>query len=220
MLNHVDREREDGRGPGPVPQEGKDREDAVIDRELLTDREVELVVDEASRNVPGERSVAREVRQIALAPSLVRAGKRLGDAEGERGIGVEEKAIEMIVVDHDEKIGCGPGKPLLRGDVAVEKGLPRRLLPCGRGRRHGRWKGHATSRCRRRCGPLVPPHRRLRARASGHEAVQILAAHLRSHLEEVLADGRGDLEREIDVPAVLDDRGPIAPSHEIALDPR
>ncbi len=97
-------------------------------RELLTDREIELVVDEASRNVPGERSVAREVRQIALAPSLVRAGKRLGDAQGERGIGVEEKAIEMIVVDHDEKIGCGPGKPLLRGDIAFEKGLPRRLF--------------------------------------------------------------------------------------------
>ena len=72
MLNHVGRDRHDRRRPGRVREQRQDREDAVIDRHLLADRGVELVLDQALREVPGERGMSREIGEVARAPSLRR----------------------------------------------------------------------------------------------------------------------------------------------------
>ena len=52
----------------------------MVDRNLLADRRIELVGDQAARDVPGEIAVAGEIGEVAPAPALVGQLVRVADA--------------------------------------------------------------------------------------------------------------------------------------------
>src|SRR6202008_2862668 len=51
----------------------------------------------------------------------------------------------------------------------------------------------------------------------GEERLVALAAHLRAHAVEAVAGNRADLEHEVDVHAVLDHAGEVAPADQASL---
>src|SRR2546423_8520173 len=77
-------------------------EEAMLDRDLVAKREIELVlVDERFRQMRGELEIALHLGQRSCAEALVADGIALGDAEGEGWVLVEAEVGGVVVVDDD-----------------------------------------------------------------------------------------------------------------------
>src|SRR5215831_1649613 len=65
----------------------------------------------------------------------------------------------------------------------------------------------------------LPPDNRATAMGGAglHELIERLAAHLRAHLQEVLANRRRYFKKHVDIPPALDQSGPVAAGNEIDL---
>lgn len=77
----------------------------MVDFEVLREREIEALVDPARADPARELGMhrnkdAREVRRV-----IVRTGDGLGDADGERRQVVEEERVEVIAVEHGDRVG-------------------------------------------------------------------------------------------------------------------
>ncbi len=106
------------------------RNHAVVDLELLADSRVELIGDQRTRDVPSERAIPRQRRKRPRAEPLVGDRVRVGHAERERRIRIEEELVHVVVVDHQQAVGvelCEPPADLLEW---TEQRLPFVVAPC------------------------------------------------------------------------------------------
>ena len=129
-LQHAHLQRHDRHRPAALvrQQDRQRREAAMIQRLVLEERHVELVGHQVIADVPGERPVALDRRQVARAAPLVRNRIFLADAQAEGGIMIEEEGCDVIVVDHEQRIGLLLVQPGADRGVSLEDRLPHRIL--------------------------------------------------------------------------------------------
>jgi len=92
----------------------------VIQRHLLANRWVELIVYKRPRQMPREIRIAGQVRQVPPAPALIRLRVRRANAEGKGWVSVEEELVDVVVVDDQEQVGPDLLQPLPGRNVTVE----------------------------------------------------------------------------------------------------
>ena len=153
MLDHVHRQRNDRNLPVGVGQQRQERQHAVVQRHLLADRRIELVVHQRAREVPGEIRIARQIRQRPLPPALIRLGVRRADAEGEGRVGVEEELVHVVVVNDQEQIRPDLVQPLPCRHITVEQRRPESAPFAGRDPTPRRSWARAMCRCRQSLSP-------------------------------------------------------------------
>ena len=203
MLDHVHRERNDRNLPVGVGQQWQKRQHAMVERHLLADRRIELIVHQRPREVPGEIRIARQVRQRPFPPALIRLGVRRADAEGEGRVSVEEKLVHVVVVNDQEQIRPHLIQPLPGRNVTIEQRRPHRLLllsavpgHADRGRVGG---ADAADHCR---------HVQCAFRA--WYSAKVIPAVWAPISGSGYADGGADLQQQVDAGAVFHHALPVA----------
>src|SRR3954465_2675137 len=143
MLQDVDEERHDLARPVGLrrPHHGERRMPAVVERKVLEEREVALLVDQRARDVARERRVALELRDLPYAEAFVGDGVLLAHAEREGRVLVEEERGGVVVEAEEEDIGLLLRQPLRHRLVALEERLPVRIALLALVERH-RDRGH------------------------------------------------------------------------------
>ena len=109
---------------GLRPQRDDRAGDAVVDPQLVAERQVEVAVETAAQDVGGELLVAgqRHPREAELALLVVPVGvevRRLADQELRHV--VQPQLVEVVTTDHHEHVGLGAGQRLAEG---LDLGLP------------------------------------------------------------------------------------------------
>ena len=94
---------------------------AVVERQVLEDRQVELVVDQRARDVARQRRVALERRDLAHAQAFVRDGVLVAHAEREGRVVVEEERGGVVVEAEEEHVGLLLRQPFRHRLVALEE---------------------------------------------------------------------------------------------------
>ena len=117
-----------GHRPAARPQERHRQRRRVVDQHLLARRDVELVRDQRLDQVPRQRRIAGEGRDRRNAPALVGVAVLGRRADGEGRQLVEEEVEAVVVVEDHRDVGLRLREPRVRGRVAVEEGLPVRIL--------------------------------------------------------------------------------------------
>ena len=130
VLHHVHGQRDDPYRPLlglPVDQRQRHGE-AVVDVELVHQREVELVQDQRLREMRRQIRVPADDRHRARPVSLVGGRELVGTAERERGHELGRERGRVVVVDQDHHVRYlrgGPGLgPLVPGEQRLPVGLP------------------------------------------------------------------------------------------------
>ena len=100
----------------------------MVEPLLLKEGEVELVRDEAMRDVLCERGMAFDGRQRPRSAAFVGHGKRLREAQREVRIVVEEKRSDVIVVDVEQHVRLLLLEPRAHGGKALEDRRPDRIV--------------------------------------------------------------------------------------------
>ena len=101
---------------------------AVVERQALEDRQVELVVDQRPRDVARQRRVSLQRRDLAHAQALVGDAVLVAHAERERRVVVEEERGGVVVEAEEEHVGLLLGQPLRHRLVALEQRRPVRVV--------------------------------------------------------------------------------------------
>ena len=96
----------------------------MVEPLVLEIRQIELVGDEARRDVLRELRVAFDGRQRARPAAFVGDGVFRADAEREVRVVIEEERRDVIVVDEEQHVGLLRREPLLHGLVAREDRRP------------------------------------------------------------------------------------------------
>src|SRR5205814_2884805 len=100
----------------------------VIERQILEDREVELVVHQRAGNMPRKRSMPFQGWNRARTEALVGDAVFLAHAQREGRVVVEEKSGGVIVEAEEQHVGPALGEPLRHRLVALEQRLPVRVV--------------------------------------------------------------------------------------------
>src|SRR5437773_11891246 len=101
---------------------------AVIERQILEDREVELVVHQRAGYVPRQRSMPFQGWNRARPEAFVGDAVLLAHAQREGRVVVEEKSGGVIVEAEEQHVGLALGEPAGDRLVAPEERLPVRVV--------------------------------------------------------------------------------------------
>ena len=85
----------------------------MIDREVLRQRRVKAGINAGLADMGGEIGRRGDFVDRHFPRLVVRAGKRLVDADRENRQVVEKERVEMIGVEHDDDVGTDGGQVLL-----------------------------------------------------------------------------------------------------------
>ena len=128
--HHVHRNRDYGKGPfinqtaSDVHRDGQ----TVVDIQFVHHTHVEFVDDQRFCQMPGQCGVTLDYRHFARAPAFIGRLEFVGHTDGESRNGFQGDGAAMVVVDDDGNVGFVLAHPLLCGWIAVEQGLPVRIL--------------------------------------------------------------------------------------------
>jgi hypothetical protein len=100
----------------------------VVERLALEKRHIEFVGDQGRTDVPAERRVAFDRRQLARAAAFVGDRVAVIDAEHEGRIVIEEEGSDVIVEDHQQHIRLVLGEPALHRREGLEDRRPDRVV--------------------------------------------------------------------------------------------
>src|SRR5437667_11810949 len=101
----------------------------VIERQILEDREVELVVHQRPGNMPRQRSMPFQGWNRARPEALVGDAVLLAHAQREGRVGVEEKRGGVIVEAEEQHLWRALVEALRHRPVALAWRPPRRFVP-------------------------------------------------------------------------------------------
>ncbi len=129
-LQHPDLERNDRARPAILvrPQKRQWREAAVVQALRLEVRQVELVGDQARRDMTRKPWVSLDGRQLARPTAFVCGPVPVADAEGEMGIVVEEERGNVVVIDEEQHVRTLVREPFLDRLVPLEDRRPDGVL--------------------------------------------------------------------------------------------
>ena len=135
---------------GLRPQRDDRAGDAVVDPQLVAERQVEAGVQAVAQDVRGQVLLAaqRHPRQAELALLVVPVGvveRRLADQELRHV--VQPQLVEVVAADHHQHVGPGPGQRLAE---RLDLGAPTRRRTAVGPRRWRCWRGSRTGGASRR----------------------------------------------------------------------
>ncbi len=128
VLDDVHRQRHDRHLPRIRQQQRQRRQHTMVQRHLLAQCRVELVIHQAAREVPGEVRMTRQRIERPCGPPLVGQGETLCHAQGEGRVGVEEEMVHVVVVGDHHHVGLARRQPGPGLGEPVEDRLPQRLV--------------------------------------------------------------------------------------------
>ena len=95
---------------------------------VLKEGDVELVGDEARRDVVRKLRMALDGRQRSSASALVCRGIGVSDSQRERGVVIKEERSDMIIENEEENVWLLLCEPVAYGLIAFEDRSPNRIV--------------------------------------------------------------------------------------------
>src|SRR6266849_1893712 len=100
----------------------------MIERHTMRSRQVEPLLDEFRGDVPPQSLMAGYWREVARTKTFVGNLVLICNADAEGWPGIVEVLVDVVVVDHDQRIRIETHEPAMRFSKSIEKRLPGRLL--------------------------------------------------------------------------------------------